>query len=378
MPEVGRDRHDLGGDHDLVLVGDGLGVVALQEPAPARAFDDVGVGVGEVDLALRCRGRRVGVWRPAEAAPVLHASAAVVLVGAVGAQLAPQLLVQAPLGFLEPLGTAARHRPRLLSALRFELALGFAQPRPTTLAGAQLLGQFIAARVAVELVLGRVDGLGFFEDLARESLVVDVRVAARVARQLRPVDRDHADRHQTLLRAQRKHLAEQVGDGVLVALDEPRDRRVIGPLLGRQDAEGDVFLTRPLDHARGPEPARVRIEQQRHHHRRVIGRPAPSVLTVGDIEPVEIHLADGVDDEPREVPFRQPLSDIGRHQKRLLSITRDEALAHHRIVLNASDGTPTYATASTRSESAAARRIEDVLGKARSCRQSRRSNAPIA
>ena len=115
------------------------------------------------------------------------------LVGAVGAHLAPQLLVQAPLGFLEALAAAARHRPRLLRALLFELALGFAQPRPPPFAGAQLLGQFVAARVAVELVLGRVDRLGFFEDLARELLVIDVRVAARVARQLRPVDSDHAD-----------------------------------------------------------------------------------------------------------------------------------------------------------------------------------------
>jgi hypothetical protein len=41
VSEVRRDRHDFGGDHDLVFVGDGLGVVALQEPAPARAFDDV-------------------------------------------------------------------------------------------------------------------------------------------------------------------------------------------------------------------------------------------------------------------------------------------------------------------------------------------------
>ena len=169
------------------------------------------------------------------------------LVGAVGAQLAEQLLVQAPLGFLEPLGAVARNRPRLLRALRFELALGFAQPRPPALAGAQLLGQLIAARVAVELILGRVDGLGFFEDLARELLVVDVRVAARVARQLRAVDRDHADRRRTLLRAQRRRLAEQARDRMLIALDEPRDRRMIGPLLGRQDAEDDVLLARPLD-----------------------------------------------------------------------------------------------------------------------------------
>ena len=205
----------------------------------------------------------------------------VVLVGAVGAHLGPQLLVQAPLGLLEALAAAARNRPRLLRALLFELALGLAQPRPAALAGAQLLGQLVAARVAVELVLGRVDRLGLFEDLARELLVVDVRVAARVARQLRPVDGDHPDARQTLLRAQRQHLAEQAGDRVLVALDEPRDRRVIGPLLRRHHAERDVLLARPLDLPRRPRPARVGVEQQRDHHRRVIGRPAAAVRAIG-------------------------------------------------------------------------------------------------
>ena len=238
----------------------------------------------------------------------------------------------------------------------FKLALGLAQPRPAAFAGAQLLGQLIAARVAVELVLGRVDGLGLFEDLARELLVIDVRVAARVARQLRPIDSDHADARQTLLGAQRQHLAEQAGDRVLMALDEPRDRRVIGPLLRRQDAESDVFLARPLDLPRGPRPARVRVEQQRHHHRRVIRRPAAPVLPIGGIERVQIHLLDSVDHEPREVLIRQPLPDVRRHQKRLLSITRDKALAHHGMVLNPPDGTPTYATASLTSVSASSMR----------------------
>jgi hypothetical protein len=38
VPEVGTDGLDLGGQDDLVLVGDGLRVVALQEPA--QTFDD--------------------------------------------------------------------------------------------------------------------------------------------------------------------------------------------------------------------------------------------------------------------------------------------------------------------------------------------------
>ena len=55
------------------------------------------------------------------------------------------------------------------------------------------------------------------------------------------VDGDHADFREPAARAQREHLAEQPGDRLLVALDEPRQRRVIRALLGRQHPEGDVF-----------------------------------------------------------------------------------------------------------------------------------------
>jgi hypothetical protein len=93
------------------------------------------------------------------------------------------------------------------------------------------------------------------------------------------------------------------------------------------------------------------IKQQRDHHRRVIGRPAAPVPAVGRIEIVEVHLAHGIEHEPREVTFRQPLPNIRRHQKRLLAITRDKALAHHQMVLNPPDDTPTYATASGKASS---------------------------
>jgi hypothetical protein len=52
------------------------------------------------------------------------------------------------------------------------------------------------------------------------------------------------------------------------------------------------------------------------------------------------------------MPRRQPPAHIGRHQKRLLAITRDKALAHHEIVLNPPDDTPTYATATGEGASA--------------------------
>jgi hypothetical protein len=141
-----------------------------------------------------------------------------------------------------------------------------------------------------------------------------------------------------------------------VALDEPREGRVVRALLGRQHPEGDVFFARALDDARGPDPARVGVEQQRDHHRRVIGRPAAPIDAVGGIKRIEIHLRDRVDDKPRQMPRRQPLTDVRRHQKRLLTITRDKALTHHQMVLNPPDDTPTYATATRESDSVRSRR----------------------
>ena len=111
-------------------------------------------------------------------------------------------------------------------------------------------------------------------------------------------------------------------------------------------AERDVFLARALDRPRGPHPTRVRVQQQRDHHRRLIRRPAAPVAPIGAIERLKIHLAHRVQHEPREVPRRQPLTHVGRHQKRLITITRDETLSHHQMVLNPPDDTPTYATAS--------------------------------
>ena len=64
--------------------------------------------------------------------------------------------------------------------------------------------------------------------------------------------------------------------------------------------------------------------------------------------------------KPREVALRQPLTHVGRHQKRLLAITRDEALAHHRNRLKPAGRHPTYATASRRKrnpDDAPARRL---------------------
>jgi hypothetical protein len=65
-----------------------------------------------------------------------------------------------------------------------------------------------------------------------------------------------------------------------VTLAEPRDRRVVRDLTRGQDAKRDVVLTGALDRPRRPDPARVSIDQQRDHHRRIKRRPAVPVLPI--------------------------------------------------------------------------------------------------
>jgi hypothetical protein len=58
-----------------------------------------------------------------------------------------------------------------------------------------------------------------------------------------------------------------------------------------------------------------------------------SVGAIGGIERAQIKLRDGIDDEPREMAFRQPLVQARRQQQLLLAIARDEVLRHREIVL---------------------------------------------
>ena len=154
------------------------------------------------------------------------------------------------------------------------------------------------------------------------------------------VDGDHPRVDQTGIRTQRQNLAEEAGERILMTLAEPRDRRVVGNLVSGDNAEGHVFLARPLDRARRPDPARVRVEQQRDHHRWLERRPAVPVLPVGGVERAQVHLRHRVEHEPRKVRLRQPVADVGRQQKRLLAVGRKEVLAHARNRLNPPGRTP--------------------------------------
>jgi hypothetical protein len=241
---------------------------------------------------------------------------------------------------------AAWDRGRLIGGLRqllpllalLELALGLRKPAPATLAGAEPLGQLVAARLAVELVLDLVDAPCLGDDLARDPLVVEVRLAARVRGDLGPVDRHYAGPHQPSLRAEREHGAKQLAQGDLVADDEAGDRRVVRDPVGRDHPVGDVLAAMDLDRPRGALLSRVGVENQGDHHRGLTRGGAVPVGAVVGVERPEVHVLDGGEHEPDEVVLRQPLAQPGRHQKDLLTAAFDEVAGHGEIVFATPDG----------------------------------------
>jgi hypothetical protein len=152
------------------------------------------------------------------------------------------------------------------------------------------------------------------------------------------VDRDHPDPNEAGLGAEREHLTEQPGQRRLVALAEARDRRVIRALVGADHARGDVLDTAAFDAARGALAERVAVEQQRDHHRRIVRRPPLAVVAVGHVKQLQIQRRDSLDNEPREMTFRQPLAQAWRQQQRLIAVARKEVLRHHEMVLTTPDG----------------------------------------
>jgi hypothetical protein len=165
---------------------------------------------------------------------------------------------------------------------------------------------------------------------------------------LRPVDRDDADLHQPRPRAQLEHLTEQARDRLLMPRPEPCDRGVIRRLVGADHPKRDVVTAVTLDPARGAHSDRIRVDEQRNHHRRIVRRPPVAVLAIAAIKRRQIHLRDRLQHTPRQVLLRQPLPQARRQQQLLLTITRDEVLRHPEIVLNPPDSTTVCATPSAK------------------------------
>ena len=158
-----------------------------------------------------------------------------------------ELFLQATLGLKQSQRPPTGDRRGLLSTATIEILTRAAQPDLAAQALADRVGQ---RQLRVDAVVGLIARDRFLDDHPGDLLIAQRAVAVGVGRDLRAVDRDHPDRRQAGIGAQREDLTEQVAEGALMALDEPRDRGVIWTLLRGDDPAGDILDARALDRPR--------------------------------------------------------------------------------------------------------------------------------
>jgi hypothetical protein len=139
-----------------------------------------------------------------------------------------------------------------------------------------------------------------------------------------------------------------------MTINKPRNRRVIGRRIAGDHPVGNILATMTLDPPRGPHVGRKRVQDQRHHHRRLVRRAAMTISPIRATEPRHVHLVDRVDHKPRQMIGWQPIPDVGRQQHPCSSTAFNEVLRHTGIVLIRPAGwNPLYATSSAQCESGA-------------------------
>ena len=126
--EIGRGVGDLRGDHDLALIHDRLGVIALH--VSVVGLHPLGVGVGHAHHPLGHLGRDPLLRAATEPPALLVATVlAVILIRPVGRDLRVTLGLEALTREQQPILARAGNRIRVLPAALLELAVRF--PRPT-------------------------------------------------------------------------------------------------------------------------------------------------------------------------------------------------------------------------------------------------------
>jgi hypothetical protein len=169
-------------------------------------------------------------------------------------------------------------------------------------------------------------------DLRGQLLPVQVGEPGRVPRHRGPVHRGQVPGDRARGGQQRQHLHEQPPDLGPVPPDELRDRPVAGPGPAADHPAAQVIDARVADLARGPDPLEKAVEQQRHHHRRVIRRLPLPVGPVRRGEPGQVQLPGHGDHLPGQVIRRQPGADVGRQQAALIVINGTEPSSHNSII----------------------------------------------
>ena len=124
-----------------------------------------------------------------------------------------------------------------------------------------------------------------------------------------------------------------------MATAELRDRRMIRATHPGDHLERHVLPARPLNPPRPPVPARIRIQKQRHQHRRIVRSATRRTQPIPLGEPGQIHLLHRAQHRPHQMILRQPLPLRRRHQQHLPTLTTHEFSSHPGSLLNPPDGT---------------------------------------
>ncbi len=304
----------VGADHDAAL---GVGEVALrfvggesgrsgwralarQLPAPARGR----LVVGRVEfIGIRSTLRRVAAQPPAH-----------------------RLVRVRRRGVFHPRGLLAQCLCPRGTSLGFERRLRLADARKATLAPTKLLRQFVSAHPnTVARILARISCLRLAKQaldllvqpalLAQHALVAHRLVLARIGLDLGAVNRHMAKLHQPRTPAQLQHLHEQPLNVLPVHLAKLVDSGEKRLRVGANHPKRHVLVAGTLDTPRGVHPGAVGVDQQRHHHRRVVrALPARVLALDGRLDGAEVQLRDHVQNEPCQMPLGQPLAQRRRQQ----------------------------------------------------------------
>jgi hypothetical protein len=101
-----------------------------------------------------------------------------------------------------------------------------------------------------------------------------------------------------------------------------------GVLVDGQHAECDVLVAASFELPRRAHAQTVAVKEHAEQELGIIGGMAVSVITVGQVEGCEVKLVDHVEDEPGEMAFREPVTQVRGQQEGLVAVTAQEALGH--------------------------------------------------
>jgi len=232
--------------------------------------------------------------------------------------------------------------PRLFGrssfGFRFQRRLGGADRLDPLLLVGDPFGHLIAAFVAVQLVLCGVRALGRAQPtvdfglklgLARLHALIAYGLVLRGVRlDLGAVERHVAELHEAGLLGQLQDLHKQPGQRLQMPLAEVADGAEVRRIERRDHHEVGALGARRGNPARGVDPARIAIEQQRRHHPRIERRLAEGArVAARDLTQIQA-LPNQRDDETRQVVLRHEVLHARRQKLRLVDLPEAKMLAH--------------------------------------------------